>query len=120
MTRGTPSIAAARIYSQVLGYSSAGSLEKFPSMQMRASNMQKLCRIGIYNSRRELKILRVQIGWNKADDIFRAEIQELFDVQIRAIIRQITRQLDWMQINRFNEHVVCTYIPNKLNRAETV
>ncbi|TVY89880.1 hypothetical protein LAWI1_G005493 [Lachnellula willkommii] len=36
----------------------------------------------------------------------RAEIQELFDIQIIAIIRQITQQLDWMQINRFSEQVV--------------
>lgn len=41
-----------------------------------------------------------------ADRNRRAEIQELFDTQIRSIIRQITRQLDWMEINRSNEHVV--------------
>src|SRR6266498_810949 len=37
---------------------------------------------------------------------YRSEIQSLFDIQIRGIIRRIDEQLEWMRINRSNECVV--------------
>ncbi|TVY50244.1 hypothetical protein LCER1_G008257 [Lachnellula cervina] len=50
----------------------------------------------------------------------RAEIQELFDIQIIAIIRQITQQLDWMQINRFSEQVNLLVLSGGLGGSQYV
>ncbi|TVY38313.1 hypothetical protein LSUB1_G004387 [Lachnellula subtilissima] len=50
----------------------------------------------------------------------RAEIQELFDIQIIAIIRQITQQLDWMQINRFSEQVKMLVLSGGLGGSQYV
>jgi hypothetical protein len=37
----------------------------------------------------------------------KADIQSLFDTQIKGMLKQIKRQLDWMQSNRASESVVC-------------
>lgn len=42
----------------------------------------------------------------------KVEIQSLFDTQIKGILKQIRKQLDWMQINRTSDHVVWYTLPN--------
>ena len=45
-------------------------------------------------------------GIARSNENSRLEIQNLFDKQIKGIIRQIDKQLSWMQSNRSSDHVV--------------
>jgi predicted CoA-binding protein len=44
----------------------------------------------------------------------RAEIQAFFDTQVKGIIGQIMKQLDWMQLHRNDEHVVTYFLGLKV------
>lgn len=41
-----------------------------------------------------------------ANPRYRLEIQALFDTQIKGIMGQIRKQLDWLQTHRIEDHVV--------------
>jgi hypothetical protein len=49
---------------------------------------------------------QLALGNSRSNEDPRLEIQKLFDKQIQGIVRQIDRQLSWMQANRSNDHVV--------------